>query len=117
MESKMIYLANDIEIIKTKILNFKIFIDGLFEGYTTKMQYLAEKEKSSQQVQLDILNNNSGTSSFQNNISITSDLWETVILITSGIQTSVKSTEDHYEFNSISPRDYTLRNKFEIFHP
>jgi hypothetical protein len=48
---------------------------------------------------------------------ITSELWGTVIAITSGIETSVNSTENVKDFESINKRDYCLKNTFEIYNP
>jgi len=48
---------------------------------------------------------------------ITSDLWGTVIAITSGIETSVNATDNVTEFESINERDYSLKNTFEIYNP
>jgi hypothetical protein len=48
---------------------------------------------------------------------ITSKLWGTVIAITSGIETSVNATEDVTDFETITDKDYQLKNTFEISNP
>lgn len=52
-----------------------------------------------------------------NKISITSKLWGSVIAITSGIETSVNATEDVTDFETITEKDYKLKNTFEISNP
>jgi hypothetical protein len=46
-----------------------------------------------------------------------SELWGTVIAITLGIETSVNATENVTDFDSITQRDYQLKNTFEIYNP
>lgn len=48
---------------------------------------------------------------------ITSKLWGSVIAITSGIETSVKATDDVTDFDTISEKDYRTKNTFEIQNP
>jgi hypothetical protein len=48
---------------------------------------------------------------------ITSKLWGSVIAITSGIETSVNATEDVTDFETITEKDYKMKNTFEIYNP
>lgn len=48
---------------------------------------------------------------------MTSDLWKSVIMITSGIEHSLNSMECVQDFDSITDKDYSLKNTFEISNP
>lgn len=57
------------------------------------------------------------SSATSNKVIITSDLWKTVISITMGIESSVNSTENITELESLSLKDYDLKNTFELYNP
>ena len=53
----------------------------------------------------------------ESKIIITDVLWGTVIAITEGIEASVNSVENITDYESITKRDYELKNTFEISNP
>lgn len=102
------------------IFAFSASLQNLTEEFNKKMKHLSEdsKEKIGIKQRLDHeYNRQINTSNSKNIVSITSNLWQTVMLITNGIETSLNACEDITEFSDISSRDYNLKNSFEIYHP
>lgn len=103
-----------------EFLIFKNSLQVLISEYEVKMKELTEKEKMRRR------RNNLSLMKLKKDIQeetkvkifpLTSELWESVILITSGIETSVRATEEIKKFSSIYKGDYNLKNQFEITHP
>ena len=106
------------------IENFQAKLENLIEDYDSKMK---EEQKANRKKRKNVpgmfkepgqeksKKRKSGGSGEL--VSITSKLWETVIVITNGIDQSVRSTDDVFDYLSISPKDYSLKNTFEIAHP
>ena len=107
--------------------SFKHSLDLLTEEFDRKMKEQIQKNKKqfSKQHHLDRIEDefvdDSEDGSENNNnakeVTITSELWETVILMTSGIEYSVNSVGSGVDFYTISDQDYRLKNTFEISHP
>lgn len=105
------------------MFEYKHDIDTMLQEFNRKMENLSRKSQRNQQNYLkksDQSLSKSGPSLEKSKtqiVNITSNLWEIVMMITNGIQTSVKATENIQDYATIFERDYKVKNKFELSHP
>lgn len=107
-------LEKDYNSLKNKFLAYRNKINIVSNEYEEKMIQLAEKEKRDLQIFKEDPFTEKNT---ENKLSITSELWEIVIVITSGIENSVNVTEHVLNLTNLSYKDYKTKNVFEISHP
>lgn len=119
MKTKLSWIKKKWKKFSNEFFQFKNSFEILISEFEKKMKELTEKEKSKRK------RNNLNLVKFKEDIQeetetkilpLNSNLWESVILITNGIETSVNATEEIRNFSSISPGDYNLKNNFQIFH-
>ena len=127
MNAKFELIQNYLETLESSIYKFNEELGILVEEFTKKMNSLTRKAKMKR------MRGSFGASETMSSpphprrsrsvgggevgvVNMASELWKTVMVITNGIETSVKATEDIKDFGVISERDYQLSNKFEINH-
>lgn len=119
LTKKQNYLLKSIGQIKTALHRYKVELDNMSESYEKRMRNVSmmSTERNIADPKSYLKKDKKTPKSKGKIVAITSSLWDTVILITHGIQKSVKSTEVTKDFSNIGPKDYKVKNIFEINHP
>lgn len=106
--------------IKSALNRFKLDLDNLSESYDRRMRNASNSTTNKDIADLKNFKKKEQDKKQKSKgqiVAITSNLWDTVILITHGIQKGVKSTEPITDFSNICTKDYKVKNVFEINHP
>lgn len=134
LTSKIESLLTKVNCLKQSLDEYRSFMTDVLNKYSKKVKNVKKNLKRNKEesftnrynLSQDFIRSRSKGSMLRSNhkmdtdakkVTSASDLWQTVMLLTHGIETSVKAVGEIRDISNITVRDYDLKNTFEISHP